>query len=355
MKKSKNRKYYIIISALAVISLLIFLLSSNPYIQGSASYPEPFFDSQSEIIARTPGSRASIGRQDTIWFQGQEFMLNPSLTNILFLGIDQRGEVRPEGGNIRQSGQADAVMLITLCDSRELAKTLHISRDLMTDIDLYNIAGQVYGSFHGQLALQHARGRGGHSSSRAMVSTVSRILYDLPIHHYLALNIDSIALLNEVVNGVTITFEYDYSHIDPDFIIGETITMTDRQAERFVQWRDVNIMGSNEDRLDRQQAYILAFFQSLSNLRSETREAQAQIFESLQQFMITSLSIEDLHGFSNYGFDDALTKRLPGEIIHLHDENLAGSYNGIVLSEFHADEVALQELIISRFFVRYGE
>jgi len=358
MNKSKNRILYIIISAflgLTIITLLAFLLLTRPDVQGNITNPESTFYSYVTPVEE-PWSppQEDDDRPETIWFQGQEYMLNPNFTNILFMGIDDRGEVRPEGGAVRQAGQADAIMLITLCESQEIAKVLHISRDLMTDIEMYNLAHQVYGSFHGQLALQHARGRGGHHSSVAMVTTVSRVLYDIPIHDYLALNIDSIALLNEVVGGVTITFENDYTHVDPAFIEGETITMTDRQAERFVQWRDINVLGSNEDRLDRQQTFILAFFQSLGYLRNESIETQTEAFGNLQPFMTTSLSIEDIISFSRHDFDDTQTERLPGELVHqLTDAD--GEYRDYVYSEFHVDELALQVLIINRFFVLYGE
>ena len=327
--KRLNKKRTILTFGLSLLAFTLLLLFCLRLMGGRAHEEDTSFVSQ-----------ADLGNLETVFFQGREYMLNPFLRNILFLGIDVSSQDIEESSAPRRLGQADAIMLITLDDSNQSAKVLHISRDTMTEIASYDIFGQVYARERGQLALQHARGRGGHGSSLAMEQTVSRLLYDLPIDAYLALHLDGVALLTEAVGGVTITMPEDYRHIDLAFYKGAQVTLTGEQAKAFVMFRDITTSGANQDRLNRQQLFITGFFQALRAGKDRSFQEKQVLYALMQPFLATNLSAEEIWSLLEFDFDVSQTAFLPGQT-HLGER----------YDEFIVDEEALQELLIERFYL----
>jgi anionic cell wall polymer biosynthesis LytR-Cps2A-Psr (LCP) family protein len=210
----------------------------------------------------------------------------------------------------------------------------------MTDIDLINEDGDIAGSLYGQIALQYAAGTGGAVSNFAMRRTVSRLLHNLPIHGLISLNIDAVQTLNDAIEGVTITMPEDYTHIDPTFVEGATITLTGRQVERFVQFRDITVDGDNLDRMNRQVLFLTALLERLRQITDNNPESYVELFELLEPFMVTDLRIVDIPRFMTYEFDSEDVAFLPG--IQTRGERYA---------EFHVDESALKELLINTFYL----
>lgn len=117
---------------------------------------------------------------DSIFYNGKEYVYNKNLTNVLFMGIDKDAEVSLSNMP-GTSGQADCLMVISLDKSNETARVLQVSRDTMTDVDLFDVSGKYYTTVQAQIATQYAYGNGVQSSCFATKKTVSELLYDLPI------------------------------------------------------------------------------------------------------------------------------------------------------------------------------
>ena len=69
---------------------------------------------------------------------------------------------------------------------------------------------------------------------------------------------DGIADITNLMGGVTLTVPEDYTDIDPAFKAGETIVLAGEQAEKYVRYRDVNVSGSNTQRMERQAQFMEA-------------------------------------------------------------------------------------------------
>ena len=327
---------------LAIVGGILFILSSGPTdsgVVGAQGVPQgvPVDTPEAlEIIEEQPESQAYFG---ALWFEGNPYMFNRELTNILFLGIDTRGEV-VEDVEWGEAGQADAIMLMTLDSRDRTVQLMQISRDTMVEIDLVNEDGDIVGGLYGQIALQYAAGRGGASSNFVMRRNVARLFHDMPIHGVIAMNIDGVHELNDVIGGVTVTFPRDYTHIDPAFIEGETLTLEGRQAERFVQFRDIMVDGDNVDRMERQVIYFTSLFQTLRVFIQEEDQSYQELFELLEPFMTTDIRAIDIPPFMTYQFDADNVLFLPGT-----------QSRGERYAEFHLDESALKELLINTFYV----
>ena len=84
----------------------------------------------------------------------------------------------------------------------------------MTQIRILGVTGEPAGTFTGQLALAHTYGSGEEDSCENTVLAVSNLLYGMEIDHYVSLTMDGVALLNDLVGGVTVEVLDDFSGID---------------------------------------------------------------------------------------------------------------------------------------------
>ena len=280
----------------------------------------------------------SQASEDTIRYQGNEYVYNQNLTNILFMGIDKKAEmVLKEAPGT--AGQADAVMLLSLNKESQTAEILQISRDTMTDIDIYDVSGDYYTSVWAQLATQYAYGNGKQSSCWVMKKTTSRLLYDLPIDAYVSLNMESIHTLNDALGGVTLTIPEDYTDVDPVFEKGAVVTLNGEQAERYVRYRDIDAAGSNNSRMERQSQYLAALLQAVKTKAGNAVDSYDMFYALLEPYMTTDLNAEDINALAKYHFDENKTVYVPGEV-----------KQGEKYEEFYVDDEKLRELLIKKFY-----
>lgn len=274
--------------------------------------------------------------KDTVWYQGKEYQYNKELHNILFMGIDTQEILEPQE-TPGTAGQADSILLLSLNQTDHTVNILQISRDTMTDVDLYSVTGERYDTVHAQIATQYAYSNGGKNGNWAMKKTVSKLLYDLPIDNCVAVNIESIPEITDLLGGVPIRFTEDYTKIDPSFVTGTAVTLSGRQAERFVRYRDTSATGSNNDRMKRQSQYIPAMLDVLKQTGSKK-------LLQIQKYMITDLDKSDYSRLKEYDLSEHPIYTVPGTV-----------QQGEKYEEFVADDEGLYDLVMSLFYVPFEE
>lgn len=274
----------------------------------------------------------------TVLYDGKSYEYRQELTNILFLGVDKEEEVKLQG-TPGTAGQADCIMLMTLNEEEQTGSLLQISRDTMTEVDIYDVNGEYYTSVEAQVATQYAYGNGEKSSCWAMNKTVSELLNDLPIDAYISIRMDAIGTMTEALGGVTMTIPEDYTDIDPVFVKGSTVTLDSGLAEKYIRYRDTEITGSNDNRMQRQVEFITALMAAVKNsVRGE--ESYYDRFSSyLMPYMVTDMDARQVDTFANFEFNAAETKYLPGEM-----------KKGEEHDEFYVDKEKLQKELIETFY-----
>ena len=275
----------------------------------------------------------------TVTWEGAEYKYNTNLTNVLFLGVDKDAEVELQD-TPGTAGQADCIMLFSMNEETKECQVLQISRDTMTDVDLYDTSGNLFTSVKAQLATQYAYGNGEKSSCWAMDKTVSELLFDLPIDAYISLSIDSIGKMNDALGGVTLTIPEDYTDIDPAFKKGASVKMTGEQAEKYVRYRDTETTGSNEGRMRRQVDFITALLTTVQNATGREDSYFERYSSYLKPYMVTDMDAREIDAFASYGFDPESVWYLPGEM-----------KEGKEHDEFYVDENALQREIMEKFYI----
>ena len=177
---------------------------------------------------------------------------------------------------------------------------LPINRNTLCDVRWYDVDGEDMGVDRIQIAYAHAVGDGGAFSCENVVEAVSNYLGGVEIQSYIALDMSAIYTINRLAGGVRVTIEDDFSAVDPSLVQGETITLTDKQAETFVRTRmNMTDDSTNEARMRRQQVFVDALMdQMLEKAKSDTEYA-LRVYESLEPEMVTNMNGKAFSRFVN--------------------------------------------------------
>lgn len=334
-KKQKHRSPVMSISSMILVLCVVVIIAVLGVLAGKLllEHRQEVAEAKAQEEQVTQSSTAQ-----TVTYQGQTYEYNRELTNILFMGVDKKEEVTLQD-TPGTAGQADCIMILSLDEKTQTGKVLQISRDTMTEVDIYDVNGNFYTSVEAQIATQYAYGNGEKSSCWAMEKTVSELLYELPIDAYISLNIESISILNDAVGGVTLTIPEDYTEVDPAFVQGAVVTMTGEQAEKYVRYRDTNVTGSNNGRMQRQVQYITALVQALKSTAGAEGSYYERFSSFLKPYMVTDMNAQQIDSFATYEFNSEETQYLPGEV-----------RQGAEHDEFYVDEENLYELLLKTFY-----
>ena len=220
-----------------------------------------------------------------IEYNGITYTLRPQLETYLFMGIDVDG---PAKGNKSYSGggQADVQLVLVVDNASQTWQVLQINRDSMVDVQVLGMTGEVLQTQTAQIATAHAYGDGTERSCRNAVTAVSNMLGGKTIDGYLALNMDAVAILNDMVGGVPVTITSDFTMVDPNLREGETVTLQGQQALTFVRSRKNVDDETNLSRMERQRQYLTALEEKMSQ---QDEEFAIRAYDAVSDYMVTDM------------------------------------------------------------------
>lgn len=316
--------------AAAVVVLLAAAVIG--YLAGTSSDPAPRRTETAQVQA------ADLETDDEAWegtveYNGQTYVRNRDIKTVLFLGIDDK-----DAGNdlIGRGGRSDCIILVMLNKAEKTARMLEISRDTMTDVDVYDNNGDYVMTTNIQIAMQYAYGDSRSKSCRLTKNKVSQLLYGLNIDYVCSLTMDGIAVLVDGIGGVDITMPADYTDIDPAYVEGASFHMDGEEAYRFVHSRDLVHSGGNDNRMERQNWFLLEVVRQLKNNR---QLSNSQLVEMADPYLETDMDADTLDLLRSSSLNSDSVK-VPGttQMGELHDE-------------YHVDNAALQALLIQLFYL----
>ena len=277
---------------------------------------------------------------DIVEYKGKTYKYNDHLSNYLFLGIDTREAVDTYQSQA-DAGQADAIFLVSMDRATEKIKVLFIPRDSMTRIEVFNPYGQSLGETTDHLNIQYAFGDGKEKSCELMKTAVSNMLDGLPIQGYCSMNMDGISVITDFVGGIQLTIPDDsLADVNPEYKKGAVVDITGETAEQFVRYRDIDKTQSALVRQERQKTFLQALVQKAQEKAGEDAGFVTGLYDSVKSYTVTNMGNDifvKLLAASQNGITD--TETVPGE--GTHGENF---------DEYHIDEDALSDLIISMFY-----
>lgn len=282
---------------------------------------------------------APVDGREITYYNGTAHARREDLETVLLLGVDKFEGETPEGYINNQ--QADFLLLLVMDKQNETCTPIQLNRDTMTQIQILGVTGEPAGTFTGQLALAHTYGSGEEDSCENTVLAVSNFLYGMEIDHYVSLTMDGVALLNDLVGGVTVEVLDDFSGIDDSLVQGETVTLQGQQALTYVRSRGGLEDSSNLHRMERQRQYLSALQQQLKAAVQQEDGFTLDALLQLNEYMVSDCTVNQLSDLGDslaaYQVSDILTT--PGD-----------AQEGEEFMEFTVDEAALQQLVMDVFY-----
>ena len=358
MKKSTLKGLLIAIVVVALIAGIIALANTiehkrekAPVGAGASTFAHT---PEKELVGETPDDAVNTSSKDdsdsevvdyaaqaleSVNIGGKEYYLNKNISTLLLIGVDDM-EIEQSRG-YRNTAMADFLVLAVFDNEKKTCTLLQINRNTMTDVPMLGATGDYIGLTTEQITYAHSYGDGLEESCENTALAVSRLLYGVDIDNYLSLTMGGISALNDVVGGVTVTIEDDFSGVDETLVKGETVTLMGEHAFHFVHDRYSLKDDTNVSRMRRQATYMTALVSKLREKLAEDDAFILELYNAVADYLITDCDINELSAISEelstYGLDGIVTPE--GETVH-------GK-----LTEFYPDEAALQQLIADLFYV----
>ncbi|MHC0553110.1 LCP family glycopolymer transferase [Salinicoccus sp. CNSTN-B1] len=160
-----------------------------------------------------------------------------------------------ESRNASGMGQrSDTIMVVTLNPNTDEGRMLSIPRDTRTEIVGRDTVEKI----------NHAYAYGGPE----MASRTVENFLDMPIDHFLSINMDGFTTIVDELGGITVTSEDTFEQSGYQFTAGETYEMDGDMALAFSRSRKSEGAGGDSGRQKRQQQVVESIGQEMLSLKT---------------------------------------------------------------------------------------
>ena len=321
--KIKHKKTIIIIGIIAILILSI-LLSYFIVLKIGENHLRNQLSHTDDVLGSYDSDEADA------YHGGKAYYYNKDLINILCIGVDK------QNAKEKSDHQADAIYLVSADVKNKNAKIIAISRNTLTDIDVYDMNGDFLATDRKQICLSYAYGNDDEQSSLLTQKSVSRLLYDLPINGYYTIFMDSISDIVDSVGGVNVTIPEDMTKANKQWTKGAKITVTGKSALSYISYRQ----DSSDLRLQRQKQFVKNFISAAKTAVSKDISLPFDMYNKLAKNTVTNVnSSSAVYLASEIIKSEFEVLQIPGKV------GFDGTYE-----TFEADETALYEFVLDAFY-----
>ena len=222
----------------------------------------------------------------TVTYNGHTYKLNENMVSVVVIGYD-REDPAEEG---EAAGQADAVMVLAMDTETGKITGIGVPRDSMVSVEEW--AGDAYaGQSTMQLCLAFAYGDGAEKSCQNVTTAVSRVLYNMPMSYYFAIDLSGVGPLNDAIGGVGLTPLQTIP--STDIVEGQQTILWGSDALRYVRWRDTSVFTSALDRQARQVQYVKAFFAKAMAQAQGNVGMFVDLYNTASEYSMTNLGLNE--------------------------------------------------------------
>lgn len=286
----------------------------------------------------TAENSVSYDEGRTVTYNGHTYKLNENMVSVVVMGYDRTESAAAKG----QAGQADAVMVLAFDTETGKVTAIGVPRDSMVDIT--KAAGPTYlGQEKTQLCLAFAYGDGAETSAEYVTTAVSRVLYNMPMSYYLALDLQGVGPINDSVGGVVINPLQTIPNTG--IIEGEETILYGDNALAYVQWRDTSELTSPLDRQDRQVQYVKAFASTALTRAKGNVTSIIDLFNTARDYSITNLGLNE--------FSYLATKVVGTGVTSLDVTTLKGeAKEGDSYMEYYLDKDSVYQTVLDVYYTQ---
>ena len=281
----------------------------------------------------------------TLYFDGKNYKIRDNMEVILIMGIDDREDIGSSQFAIHNS-QADVLYVYAVDHKNKTYQAIQLNRETMTGIQTYNADGTKDTIAEAQICLAHSFGKTEQGRCLNTVDAVSGLLFNMPIDHYISLNMAAISILNEQVGGVTVTIPAGLESADPAFKEGAKVKLQGKQAELFVRSRMSLENDTNEFRMERQQMFLNAWMEQANHKMDTDSGFALGLVLSLSDYMTSDMSANALSDLANQlkEYKNLGTVKTVGETL-LENEAKISAFR-----EYYVDSDDLERKVIELFY-----
>jgi LCP family protein required for cell wall assembly len=333
-KKLKIRKSILIPFVIVAVLVLLGIGGAVAYYIGQKN-----LHTVSNALIESPDIAVSYAEGKKIQYNGHVYELNENMISILIIGYDSKNTTSAN----EASSQADALAVVAMDDKTGAVSVIAIPRDSMVDVDIYGDDDTYTGTRTMQLCLAFFYGDGGVSSCQNVSKSVSRILYNIPVNYYFALDETGVGALADRLGGVSLT---PLETIPGTSIVeGNPVILFGDEALRYVQYRNTSVLTSSLSRQARQSQFINAFAsQTLSSAKGNVTKL-ISLYNTANEYSLTNL------GASEFTF--LATSLIRNGINDVDVTTLAGEMTmGDKYAEYNLDVDATYQTILDVYYTQ---
>lgn len=336
-RRNSKRKKRLKIAAIVVGVVVLVGGGSALAVMGSINAGKDAIHevAQAEDI-QTVDEAVTYDEGKTVKYNGHTYALNENMVSVVIIGFDRTAPA--EVGE--KAGQADAVMVMALDTETGKATAIGVPRDSMVEVGEF-VGSAFIGIDKMQLCLAYSYGDGRETSCEYTTKTVSRVLYNMPMSYYFALDLSGVGPLNDSIGGVALT---PLQSIPNTAIVeGQDTVLFGDNALRYVQWRDTSVLTSSLDRQARQVQYIKAFAAQALAMAQGNVGTLLDLFNVASEYSITNLGINEF----SYLATSVLQSGITGlDVVTLDGEMVQGEK----YAEFNLDTTSVYETVLSVYY-----
>ena len=286
---------------------------------------------------------ASDAQDGVVTYKGREYVRKENIETFLVLGLDKYA-----GASVSDSHgtgvQADFLMLFVFDNENKQCTALQINRDTMTSVNQLSIGGTaVVATYTRQIALAYNYVEDDNDKIRCgnTKDSVQSLLHGATVNHYLALTMDFVPAMNDLVGGVEVTVLDDFSGIDDTLVKGEKVTLMGEQALRYVRTRYGLEDSSNSTRMVRQQQFITALYDKAMSRMQADDAFLLDMVTTMDKYLVYDSSDQKMQQFAEkFGsYEFCGIRQIEGE-----------SVKGAEFMEFYPDEDSVWEIVTDLFY-----
>lgn len=304
--------------------------------------------------AKEEEKQVTVGVKKKVKLNGKTYTYDHRIETWLFIGTDGSGNEDAEGEDYHGS-MADFLLLAVIDKTDKTYGFLQVNRDTITDVTMMLTDGTGNASADLQICTAHWYGGNPEQSCENTVDAVSRFLGGIPIDGYYSLGMDAIPTLNHAVGGVEVTVVGDFSKVDPTLVEGETVLLSDEQANNYVRGRMDVGDGSNVQRMQRQDQYMNALFEKIESTFKENPKFLNSLYSELEEEAVTNTKGRDVsrilsamaggenRGVFQFEGESKLGQRLGDDIDHVEFIPDKASVEKIMKELYHLEESEEQD------------
>lgn len=285
---------------------------------------------------KTADDAVTSDQGKTVKYDGHTYALNDNMVSIAVIGYD-RTTPAVDGA---PAGQADMASVLALDTKTGKATVIVVPRDSMVDIEK-SVGGSFAGVDKMQVCLAFGYGDGGEKSCENTTAALSRVLYNMPLSYYFALDLSGVGPLSDAAGGVALTPLQTIP--DTSIVKGKNTVLFGDNALSYVRWRDTDDLNSSLDRQARQVQYIKALASQALKVSPGDLGTLINLFNTANEYSITNL------GFNEFSY--LASTLISNKISDLDVVTLPGQMKqGEKYAEFYLDKDGVYKTVLDVYY-----